>query len=909
MSITISPFAAYDRLRMSSIRSAVLSLIATCCMPLLATAQVPSPSDFFGHVVGADYKLINYTEMVRYFRAVEAASPRMKLLDIGPTSYGQRMVMAVISSPANLARLEELRGISVKMAHPGELDASDAVELAKKGKPVVWIDAGLHATETIAGQNLIELVWQMTSRGDAEVQRILEEVVLLGTPVNPDGYELVANAYMATKSTQTPVLYQRYVGHDNNRDFYACNQLEAQNISRVFCRTWCPQIVYNHHQTAPRNTIIYTPPFRDPFNYLVDPLVVRGIEIVSAHMNNRFALEDKPGVISRSGAPYSGWWNGGLRSASYFHNMIGILTESFGRPAPTLIKQPLSRRLPYHDYPQPVKAQMWHARQTIEYLQTANFAILDYASRFGDELLLGMHKMASRAIAKGRRDHWTVTPRLINEAKKREDDSVFSDPAFRDPRAYVLPADQADWSAAVRFARSLWRCGVDMQIANEAFPMAGQTMPAGSIVMRCDQPYRAHLIDMMEPQWHPDDMRNGKPIPPYDAAGWTLAMQMDVRVERTWQDLAGPFEAITSLPGYSRRSLPVAGDHWCLDVRDLNSLRAVNRLLAAGCKVEYSTLGHYCVAVSPQSSKVLGEAARELGVVATVGKSGTAGRRSLLKPVRIGLFDVFGGHMATGWDQWLLEQFDFPVQLVWGKRIHEGDLRRDFDVLIFHTGLPGPRDLRRAARRSAVAKIPELQAALPPFQDWSDLPARAVKLTGEKALPAIREFVQQGGTLMALGREVDKVIRHFDLPIKVGTHVATDDAEDGTGERRTTRDEYYVPGSLLAVAVETEHEIARGASRNLAAMMYRTATILEVTDAEADIDVVARFDEQGTLLSGWAIGTEHLRGKAGVVAARVGKGRVLLYGIDATYRGQPLGTAKLFFQGILTAGEQAAGRR
>lgn len=895
---------------MPSLRAAVLFPIVALCTAVALCAQVPSPTEFFGHEVGADYKLINYTDMMRYFRTIEGASKRMKLVDIGETSYGQRMMMAVISSPENLANIEKLRTISVKMAHPGDLDQAGADRLAAAGKPVVWIDAGLHATETIAGQNIIELVWQMNSRNDAEVMRILDEVVLLATPVNPDGYELVANAYMATAdaaagkggSTSTPVLYQRYIGHDNNRDFYACNQKEAQNISRVFCHDWCPQIVYNHHQSAPRNTIIYTPPFRDPFNYLVDPLVVRGIEIVSAHMNNRFALEDKPGVISRSGAPYSGWWNGGLRSTSYFHNMIGILTESFGRPEPTMIKQPLSRRLPYHDYPQPIGAQMWHARQTIEYLQTANFAILDYASRFGNELLHGMHKMSSRAIANGRKDYWTTTPALVNEAKKREDDSVFSDPEWRDPRAYVLPADQPNWSGVMRFARSLWHCGVDMHYANESFPLNGKVMPAGSLVIRCDQPYRAHLLDMMEPQWHPDDLRDGKPIPPYDAAGWTMAMQTDVTVERTFEQLKGPFEAITSLPSYPRRDLPQSGSFWLLDVQDLHSITAVNRLLAAGCTVEYANSGHYVVPVAPGSSQVLSKATRELGVVAVAAKLGSEKRRKLA-PVRVGLFDVYGGNMATGWDQWLLEQFEFPVQLVWGDRVQRGDLRADFDVLIFHTGLPGPRDLTRAMRQRKPPNFAALKKALPPFQDWSDIEARATKLTGEKALPAIREFVQQGGTLMALGREVDKVIRHFGLPIKVGTYIASDDPEAEDVMRKTTRDEYYVPGSLMAIQVDTSHEIARGVSLDLAAMLYRSATILEVEEGAKDVEVVAHYRNHDTLLSGWAIGTEYLHGKAGVVAARVGKGRILLYGIDATYRGQPTGTAKMFFQGILTATE------
>ena len=227
---------------------------------------------------------------------------------------------------------------------------------------------------------------------------------------------MVARGYMATRRVGgLPVQYQRYIGHDNNRDFYMANMPETAAINRILYRRWFPQIIYNHHQTAPRGTIIFTPPFRDPFNFSCDPLVVRGIELVSAHMNARFAWEGKPGVISRSGASYSTWWNGGLRTTAYFHNMIGILTESFGSPNPSQITQRAG--LPSGDHPMPIPTQEWHARQTIEYLQTANFAILDLASRYRPELLFNIYQMGRNAIDKGSRDHWTATPRLARRAE------------------------------------------------------------------------------------------------------------------------------------------------------------------------------------------------------------------------------------------------------------------------------------------------------------------------------------------------------------------------------------------------------------------------------------------------------------------------------------------------------------
>ena len=288
--------------------SFVLVVIASTITP----AQVPSPTAFLGHEVGADHRLCNHTDLLRYFEAIDAASDRVKLVDIGTSSYGRRMTMAVITSPENHQRLEELRQIAVRLCRARD-DEQSAESLVEQGRAVVWIDAGLHANESIAAQNIIELVWQMASREDEEVRRILDEVVLLACPVNPDGLELVANAYTATGSQDIPILYQRYIGHDNNRDYYISNQLETRNVSRVCFTDWCPQIVYNHHQSAPSGTILFTPPFRDPFNYSADPLVMRGIDWVAGSMNRRFASEQKPGVISRGGAPYSGWCYGGLR--------------------------------------------------------------------------------------------------------------------------------------------------------------------------------------------------------------------------------------------------------------------------------------------------------------------------------------------------------------------------------------------------------------------------------------------------------------------------------------------------------------------------------------------------------------------------------------------------------------------
>jgi hypothetical protein len=268
-----------------------------------------------------------------------------------------------------------------------------------------------------------------------------------------------------------------------------------------------------------------------------------------------------------------------------------------------------------------------------------------------------------------------------------------------------------------------------------------------------------------------------------------------------------------------------------------------------------------------------------------------------LRAPRIGVFDVYGGHMPTGWDQWVLREFEFPVQLVFGDRIAAGDLARDFDVLLFHTGLPGGRDLTQTGRQRDEATLQKLATALPPFEDWSTLPARASRLESEKAWPALRAFVESGGTLLALGSECDKVVRAFQLPVRIGTFVA-DETADG-GERTTRREEFYIPGSLVALDVDRGHPFAAGSLAQPAAMFTNTTPVMTVTGPAAR--VVAAYRQNDTLVSGWAIGEEHIAGKAAIVDAPVGRGHLVLYGAEVTWRGQPVGTFKFVFQAILAA--------
>ena len=387
-------------------------------MAVAAEAQtVTTPKQHFGFNIGDDYQLATYTQFVDYWQKLDKESDRMKVVEIGKTAEGRPQLMAIITSPENHKKLERYKEISRKLATAEGLTDEQARALAKEGKGVVWIDGGLHATEVLGAHQLIETVYQLVSRNDAETTRFLNDLVILAVHANPDGMELVSGWYMREaeptrrSAAGLPRLYQKYIGHDNNRDFYMSTQPESTNMNRVMYIEWFPQIMYNHHQTGPAGTVMFAPPFRDPFNYNFDPLIPAQLDLVAAAMHSRFAAEGKPGVTSRKGASYSTWWNGGLRTMAYFHNMIGLLTETIGNPTPTSIPFIPSKQLPDSNLHFPIEPQVWHFRQSVDYSVTANYAVFDIASRNKENFLYNIYQMGKNSIERGNRDSWTATPR------------------------------------------------------------------------------------------------------------------------------------------------------------------------------------------------------------------------------------------------------------------------------------------------------------------------------------------------------------------------------------------------------------------------------------------------------------------------------------------------------------------
>jgi len=906
-------------------------LVAITALPLLAQDKITSPIEQFGFNIGDDYHLVNYTQLFEYWKKLEQESDRMKLVKIGVTAEGRPMVMAIITSTENHKKLLRYKEISSRLALAEGLTDSEARKLAAEGRAMVWIDGGLHATEVLGSQQLIELVYQMVSQSDPETLRILNDVILLVVCTNPDGLELVANWYMretdqSKRSTRgLPRLYQKYIGHDNNRDFYMVTQPETEAINRVLYREWFPQIVYNHHQTGPAGCVLFAPPFRAPFNYNFDPLVAMGIELVGAAMHTRFIAEGKPGATMRSGAGYSIWWNGGLRTTVYFHNMIGILTETIGNPTPIKIPFLPQRQLPHNDLPYPVAPQEWHFRQSMEYSITADRAILDLASKHRQDFLFNIYRMGKNSIERGSRDHWTIHPDRIAEVEDKIKEGkaqlegfgrsrgyplkyyeMLFDPQKRDPRGYILPSNQPDFLTATKFVNTLIKNGVIVCSATRSFEVSGKSYPAGSYIVKTAQAFRPHILDMFEPQDYPDDIPcpGGPPKPLYDSAGWTLAYQMGIEFDRFLDSFDGPFEKIKdfAMPPLGKVKLKQGASGFLLSHQVNDAFIAINRFLRAGKEVYWLKKsfqangklyppGTIYIPAKSCSVSELRDIAEEVGLSFEATNSKPSGEVFHLKKLKIGLWDQYGGSMPSGWVRWLLEQFEFPFEVVYPPALDAGNLAKKYDVLIFVDGAIPKSDRERTER---LRPLPQPKPETIP----SEYRNRLGRVTVSKTVPQLKQFLQEGGTILAIGSSTC-LGSHLGLPI---VDALVERLKDGT-EKPLPREKYYVPGSIFQARVDNNHPLAYGMS-DMVDVFFRYSPVFHLLPDAAlkGVKAVAWFGEGNLLRSGWAWGEHYLNGGVLVIEADVGKGKLFLYGPEITFRAQPHGTFKFLFNGIYYGG-------
>ena len=874
---------------------------------LTAQSSITSPRAQFGFDLGDDYQLTTYRQIADYWRTLDAQSDRMVLQEIGRTAEGRPQLMAIVTSPANHKNLARYRDISRRLALAEGVSDDDAHRLAKEGKAVVWIDGGLHATETLGAQQLVEMVYQMVSRNDEETLRFLDECIILFVHANPDGNDLVADWYMRNSDPMKrslaglPRLYQKYIGHDNNRDFFASTQAETENINRVLYHEWLPQILYNHHQSGPAGTVVWSSPQRDPYNYNLDPLLILGLQALGTHMHQRLASEGKPGATMASGGAYDGWWNGGIRNTGNFHNIIAILTETIGSPTPTRIPLVVDRQIPNRDLPFPIAPQEWRFRQSIDYSISFNRAVLDYAARNREHLLYDIYAMGRRSIERGSRDTWTPSPTRLRQVadtlgpggrggtpeRDAEAWAAIHRPEYRDPRGYIIPADQDDFLTAIKFVNALREVNVAVERATRAFSVGGRTYPAGSFAVMTAQAFRPHVLDMFEPQDHPNVIPypGAPPTPPYDNAGWTLAFQMGVAFDRILEPFSGPFERVTDwnvTPPPAVVTTAANAAAYRIDRRANDAYRAVNRLLAQGVAVSAAQDAFYAAA-SSHTVAALQKIAADLGVGARAIPAPIPATAPVPSP-RIGLWDQYGGSIESGWTRWLLEQFEFPFERVFAPALDAGNLAATYDVLIFPAGaIP----VRAPARGGTGGRGGSVAPADAPPEYRSQLG----RVTIETTVPRLREFVEGGGTVIAIGDSAMNLADALQLPVE--NHLV----ENGAS---LPRSKYFVPGSVLSVRVDDSQPIAAGMGTRVDVFFDNSPVFrLAPTAMAAGIRPIATFDSPTPLRSGWAWGQKYLEGGIAAIDAPLGKGHVLLFGPEILQRAQPHGTFKLLFNGIL----------
>jgi hypothetical protein len=917
--------------------------------PAANAPKVTTPKAALGFNVGDDYRLANYTQLEAYWKKLAAESDRIKLVDIGLTAEGRHQWMAIVSSPANLKNLAHYQDISRRLAHAEGLSEDQARALAHEGKTVVWIDGGLHATETVGSQQLIEMVYQMLSRTDPETMRLLNDDIILFVPANPDGLELVANWYMRNPDekkrtlNQLPRLYQKYAGHDNNRDSLTSNMPETANMNRQLFVDWNPQLMYNHHQSGPAGEVIFIPPFRDPVNHNLDPLVTLGIQSVGTAMHERLVAQGKGGSGMRTQANYDGWWDGGMRNTCTYHNTISILTEIIGNPTPMEIPLVPEKQLYISDLPMPVRPQPWHYRQSIDYEMETNRAMLDYGSKNRETLLYNFYRMGMNSIERGSQDNWTITPKRIDALKEAAAklpsgrrggqaagggdapgggfgaatvpselyESILHDPKMRDPRGYIMPSDQPDFATATTFVNSLLKNGLDVMKATAPFQVAGKNYPAGSYVVKTAQAFRPMVREMFEPQDHPHDAAypGGPPVAPYDIAGWTLAMQMGIEYDRVFNGFEGPFVKLSGLqdpmPGMVTGVSNPAG--YLISHRINNSFTLVNRLLKSNVPVYWLDkelkadgqdlgTGTIWIPASPAAVPVLQKGAKELGVsVHAIAKIPEAAALRI-KPVRIGLYDQYGGIQPSGWTRWLFEQYEFPYELVYPQTLDAGNLRSKFDVIVFTDGA-----MRRGAAtgRGGRGGFAQIDPATVPeeFRGWIG------RVTEEKTMPQIKQFVESGGSVVTVGSSTS-MAELLGVPV---SNYLTEKGPDGT-DRPLSRDKFYIPGSLLRATVDNTNPLAYGMPATVDMFFDNSPVFKLAPDAKLkNTSSVAWFEGPKTLESGWAWGEEYLDGATAVADAKVGEGRVVLLGPEVSFRGEPHATFKFLFNGMFYGSAQSTG--
>jgi len=853
--------------------------------------RLQSPEDFLGFKVGTDKKLARWDKIVEYCNLAAEKSDRVMVQELGKSTLGNPFILVTISSPKNLKNLNHYKTIQRKLADPRGLSDEELERLAQEGKTVVLITCSIHASEIGATQMSLELIYRLATEQSRYIQNILDNVIFLLVPsFNPDGQIMVVDWYNKNLDTEyenspMPWLYHYYTGHDNNRDAFMLTQKESQYVTRILYKEWFPEVYLDEHQMGPTGARTFVPPFKNPINPNVNPLIWEEIGMLGFSMNAALNEKGYTGVIYD--AMFTSWWQGAFLQEAWWHNTVGLLTELASVRIATPIEQDSAklgipppaqpREFKYEDYEDPTKklpaptdtearnnyprpwlGGKWTLRNIVDYELAATFGLL---SACADNRVMFLNNF------------WRMAKQAVEDGKTKE------------PFAFLVPPDQQDPIVAAKMLDILQQGGVEVHRAEEPFKADGKEYPAGTYVVLMSQPYRAYAKDMLEVQkyvaYRPTP--TSQPESPYDVTGWTLPLQMGVKcvqVNKRFDVKLIVAKAITPPEPMYKLQNPKYG--YVIGHETNNSLVAVNRFLREGYDVYWAKESFY-----PGDGTALGGTRFSPGAIVVRGNNLTPEKITsitkdlflnitaldsnvsipalrLRKP-RLAVYQPWTANMDEGWTRWLLEQYEFPFTILHNADIKAGKLEEKFDVLI----LPemGTKQIMEGT---------ESKRARPEYKGG----------VGEEGMKAIKEFVQEGGTLITIGNSANFVIDKYAIPFK--------NALKGLGSEK-----FSCPGSILRVFLDNRHPVAYGMPEEASAyFVYSPAFDLSPSFATMSPVVIGKYPNANLLQSGWIQGEENLFDKVAIAEVKMGRGKIILLGFRVQHRAQPHGTFKLLFNAI-----------
>jgi Zinc carboxypeptidase len=778
-------------------------------------AAVPTPDSHFGHPIGVDRELLDWDKVVSYFQALAKSSDKIRVEELGKTAEGRPFIAATISSAATLRNLDHYREIQAKLADPRRTTPEESATLSTEGKTVVLITCSIHATEVASTHSAIQFVYNLLTQDTPKFRAILDNVIILLVPSqNPDGLDIVTRWYRKTlgtayDGTSPPELYQKYVGHDNNRDWYIFSQPETRlTVSRLL-NAWHPQIVYDVHQQGAYASRIFVPPWLNPIDPNVDATLAQEGNYLGLGIAADLTAAGKKGVVTN--ALYDFW--SPARHYMAYHAGVRILSEaasaSLASPLTVRPDQIQTTGLGYNprerswNYLEPWEGGTWRIGNIIDYQLIAFESLLSEAAARRVDLLRNFYAVGRRAVVR------------------------------TSPYAFVIPRTQMDPGSARKMLETLSFGEVEIERANDAFVAAGKRYPEGSYIIRMQQPYSSYAKTLLERQHYPD-LRlypGGPPQRPYDVTAQTLPLLMGVETDTA----EAPFNVASSLAkSFEFEHQPA------LTASDVDSWRAVNKIWSGGAPVF-----------------------RNPGAGDFFEKLPTAVESVKIPRQRIALYRSYVPAIDEGWTRWLLEDFGFAYQNILNPDIDAGNLRQRFDVIVF-------------------PDQPALQIASG-FEPGT-MPKEYTGGLNAKAAATLKTFADQGGTLVFLNRSANYAVEHLHLDVK--------NVVAGVPNR-----DFYSPGSLLNVTLDTQNALALGLPKNIA-IWSEESPAWEIPANSKDL-IVARYPDDHVLASGWLLGESYIKGRAALVEVPIGDGRAVLFGMRPQYRAQSYQAFKLFFNSLV----------